>query len=102
MTKKSWFDSREGKNLSLLYIVQIGAAVHPASYSMLKWPGFEDLKMNGRLQLVPKLKMYGAMLPVLSTPLRPGAYVSRRADLSQVMWLEYFMYLVSCLFATMN
>jgi hypothetical protein len=47
MTEESKFESRKGKELSLLHVVQTGSGVHPASYSMGTRGAFPGVKAAG-------------------------------------------------------
>jgi hypothetical protein len=42
------FESRQGKNFSLLHIVQTGSGVHPTTYKMGTGGAFPGIKRQGR------------------------------------------------------
>jgi len=68
----------EAGNFSLLHRFQAGSGAHPASYPVGTGQG---LKLIAHVQLVPWLKMRGAISPLPDTTSWRGAYLSRGTSL---------------------
>ena len=68
-TQESWFDSRYGKDISLLYKIQSGSGAHQESYSVGSGGALQEdkaaggLKLTFHLHLVSRFRMIWTVIP---------------------------------------
>jgi hypothetical protein len=88
-------DSPQGKERSLLHSAETGSGAQPASYSMCignPFPvreGSRGVKLTTHLHPIPRLKMRGAMPPLLHTLFE---FVELHTEFSCVATVKKYLY----------